>query len=74
MEHEAFISGQFDTHFVKNYFDPNQLAYYNETEARIAALIAAKVWTEHRAAQAPKHTDTAQTATASKWKQRKNMR
>lgn len=40
MHHDAFISGNFDTHFVKNYFDPSKLAGSNEEEAKIAALLA----------------------------------
>lgn len=39
MQHEAFTSGQFDTHFVKKYFTPESLNSGNEDEAMIAALI-----------------------------------
>lgn len=39
MQHEAFISGDFDTHFVKKHFLPDDLAGGNEEEAMIAALI-----------------------------------
>ncbi len=40
--HEAFVSGKFDTHFVKNYFTPE--AYHNSSanERKIAAIIAVK--------------------------------
>jgi pyruvate carboxylase subunit A len=41
-EHEAFISGNFDTHFVKNYYSPEALKKQTEIEAKIAALIAVK--------------------------------
>ena len=41
-EHEAFTSGNFDTHFVKNYYAPEILQKNTETEAKIAALIAVK--------------------------------
>lgn len=41
-EHEAFRSGNFDTHFVKNYYAPETLHKKAENEARIAALIALK--------------------------------
>lgn len=41
-EHEAFRSGNFDTHFVKNYYSPEALKKRFEEEARIAALIAVK--------------------------------
>jgi acetyl-CoA carboxylase biotin carboxylase subunit len=39
MQHVAFISGKFDTHFVKDYFKPEYLQESNEDEAMIAALI-----------------------------------
>lgn len=38
-QHEAFTSGQFDTHFVKNYFTPEALKIQSEEEAAIAAQI-----------------------------------
>ncbi|MDT0293771.1 acetyl-CoA carboxylase biotin carboxylase subunit [Mesonia ostreae] len=42
MEHEAFRSGDFDTHFVKNYYSPEKLEEQTEKEAKLAALIALK--------------------------------
>jgi acetyl/propionyl-CoA carboxylase alpha subunit len=41
MQHEAFVSGNFDTHFVNKYFLPEYLSQENEEEAMIAALIGA---------------------------------
>ncbi len=41
-EHEAFRSGNFDTHFVKNYYSPEALKEQHQEEAKIAALIAVK--------------------------------
>lgn len=41
-EHEAFRSGNFDTHFVKKYYAPEILKEQTEIEANIAALIAIK--------------------------------
>lgn len=46
MQHEAFVSGKFDTHFVSKYFLPEFLDNGNEEEALIAALIAAKFMME----------------------------
>ncbi len=43
MQHEAFTSGKFDTHFVKKYFQPENLQQENESEAMIAALVAAQL-------------------------------
>lgn len=45
-EHEAFRSGHFDTHFVKKYYSPEALKSKQEEEAKIAALIAVKQYTE----------------------------
>jgi acetyl/propionyl-CoA carboxylase alpha subunit len=41
-EHEAFRSGNFDTHFVKKYYSPEILKQKAAEEAEIAALIALK--------------------------------
>jgi len=43
MQHPAFTSGKFDTHFVKNYFTPDVLQHENADEAFIAALIMDKL-------------------------------
>jgi acetyl-CoA carboxylase biotin carboxylase subunit len=43
MQHEAFTTGNFDTHFVKKYFTPDSLQTGNETEALIAALVMEKL-------------------------------
>lgn len=44
MQHEAFKSGNFDTHFVGKYFKPESLKVQDETEALIAAVIAARLF------------------------------
>jgi pyruvate carboxylase subunit A len=41
-EHDAFRSGNFNTHFVKKYYSPETLRKKQEEEANIAALIAVK--------------------------------
>jgi acetyl-CoA carboxylase, biotin carboxylase subunit len=43
MQHEAFTSGQFDTHFVQKYFTPEVLQTGNENEALIAAIVMEKL-------------------------------
>ena len=41
MQHEAFMSGTFDTHFVKHFFTPDKLtATINHEEAEAAAVVA----------------------------------
>ena len=52
MEHEAFISGNFDTHFVKKYFHPEAITAQQEAKAEIAAMLAAKLY-EEEVAEAP---------------------
>ncbi len=38
--HEAFRSGNFDTHFVKNYYSPEKIKEQTANEAEIAAMVA----------------------------------
>lgn len=40
-DHEAFISGQFDTHFVKNHYQPEQIAEQQTKEEAVVAKLAA---------------------------------
>jgi acetyl-CoA carboxylase biotin carboxylase subunit len=43
MQHEAFTSGQFDTHFVQNHFQPEMLKQELTTdEAMLVSMIAVK--------------------------------
>ena len=44
--HEAFVSGQFDTHFVKNYYSPEKLLDQQKEDARIAAIAALRFYLE----------------------------
>ncbi|MDO1500437.1 acetyl-CoA carboxylase biotin carboxylase subunit [Winogradskyella maritima] len=45
-EHEAFTSGNFDTHFVKKYYSPEMLLEQQKREAEIASRLAFKVYEE----------------------------
>ena len=47
-EHEAFTSGNFDTHFVKDYYSPTQLEQQQEREQRIAARAGLKLFLENK--------------------------
>ncbi len=40
LQHEAFVSGNFDTHFVNKYFTPDKLCEGTEQEAFIASLVS----------------------------------
>lgn len=46
MEHEAFRSGDFDTHFVKKYYDSEVLKAQMQKEAEVAAYVALKQYME----------------------------
>lgn len=45
-QHDAFRSGNFDTHFVKKYYSPSLLEAQHKTEAEIAATLALKQYLE----------------------------
>lgn len=47
-EHDAFRSGDFDTHFVKNYYAPEKLKAQQRAEAKIAALLGLKIYLENK--------------------------
>ena len=47
-EHDAFRSGNFDTHFVKDFYSPEALKDNIEKEAKIAALIAVKHYSKEK--------------------------
>ena len=44
MEHPAFISGNFDTHFIKDHYTLEALKTFQQSNARIASLIVLKHW------------------------------
>ena len=45
-EHEAFRTGKFDTHFVKNYYTPKKIQAALNEEAKLAALVGLKIYLE----------------------------
>jgi len=47
-KHEAFRSGNFDTHFVKNHYAPENLLRQQKTEAKIAAMVAVRTYIEEQ--------------------------
>ena len=64
MEHEAFISGNFDTHFVGKHFKPGLLKSSSQEEKLIAAWYASKLFNEKK----QNHSDIA-SVKRPKWKQ-----
>ena len=56
MNHDAFKSGEFDTHFVKNYFTNNEKSMSLDGKAKVAALFAFKILaSEKRKLKIPDH-------------------
>lgn len=47
-QHSAFISGNFDTHFVKKYFHPEKLTALEQQEASIASLLAVELFSRKK--------------------------
>ena len=63
-EHDAFISGHFDTNFVKQYYTPEKIKEKQKTNARAAAMIALKYWMDKQKVSQPlEHKSTS-------WKRR----
>ena len=48
MNHEAFKSGSFDTHFVSQYYSPEKLMEERNEEMEVAALLSLKLYLEER--------------------------
>lgn len=47
-EHEAFLSGHFDTHFVKNYYTPEKIKEKQKEQAEAVALVALRYWLDEQ--------------------------
>lgn len=69
MEHEAFRSGNFDTHFVSKYFNADSLKRNNQEEALIAAVFGAL---SYKKQQQTAHESVSQDATSNWRKNRVN--
>lgn len=65
LKHEAFVSGKFDTGFIKNYFTPEMLNTQNEEYAELAAIAGALVF-EGKKANVPENSHAS--VKKSKWK------
>lgn len=48
LDHEAFVSGRFDTHFVKQHFSKERLLETKKQTASLAATLALKVYLEEK--------------------------
>jgi acetyl-CoA carboxylase biotin carboxylase subunit len=67
--HEAFVSGNFDTHFVKKHFSPEKLQQGNKEDAEIAAMLVAHLL-ENRSKQVIIKPSKNGMGSKSKWKDR----
>ncbi len=66
IQHPAFVSGQFDTHFVKHYFTPEVLSTKDEGAEEMAALLAVHVFSGTASATAS--AKTVSVTTKNNWK------
>lgn len=64
LEHESFVSGKFDTNFVKDHFKPEFLDQQDDAEAELAAILAAKLIEENTKSQ----SSVTPSEKRSKWK------
>lgn len=64
LEHESFVSGKFDTNFVKDHFKPEFLDQQDDAEAELAAILAAKLIVENTKSQ----SSVTPSEKRSKWK------
>lgn len=65
LNHEAFVSGKFDTGFIGKYFKPEMLISENTEYAEVAALVASAIFSGKKSA----NTSISETAVKkSKWK------
>jgi acetyl-CoA carboxylase biotin carboxylase subunit len=70
LQHEAFVSGRFDTNFVNHYFKPENLERpFAEDETEIAALFAA--WISEQDKKIKTIPAAEQIVSKSKWKERR---
>lgn len=53
LEHEAFLTGRFDTHFVKNYYTPEKIKEKQKANAEAAAIIALRYWMDKQTITQP---------------------
>ena len=78
MEHEAFRSGEYDTHFVPNFFEPAEMALWSQADDTEIKAIAAALLKQYDkedsepASAATKGSDgSAQSHTSGWWRQRR---
>jgi acetyl-CoA carboxylase biotin carboxylase subunit len=68
INHDAFVAGQFDTHFIANYYKPELLENNNLEQQKVAAFLAVYIFKEKTTMMKPINMTT------SNWKNRSKMR
>ncbi len=53
MEHEAFLSGMFDTHFVRDYYTPEKILEMQKSKAAAAGIVALRYWLDQQHIERP---------------------
>ncbi|HUM67104.1 MAG TPA: ATP-grasp domain-containing protein, partial [Chitinophagaceae bacterium] len=48
MNHEAFVSGKFDTHFINKFYTPDILSYLQKSKAELASVVALKYFLDRQ--------------------------
>jgi acetyl-CoA carboxylase, biotin carboxylase subunit len=66
MQHPAFVSGKFDTGFIKQHFQPDMLKAGKEIPEDVIAMVAAAVFGESKTVQ--QSVSSAEAVKKSKWK------
>lgn len=64
MQNKHFVSGNFDTHFIKKHFNARDLEESREDEAHIAALLAKHIVSNHKTSMSVSSSESS----VSKWK------
>ena len=64
MQNKHFVSGNFDTHFIKKHFNAKDLEESREDEAHIAALLAKHIVSNHKTSMSISSSESS----ISKWK------
>jgi acetyl/propionyl-CoA carboxylase alpha subunit len=68
MQHPAFISGAFDTNFVKEHFNPELLSVQEEEEEILNGIVALAAWNYQNSSQIVKENADESGSVNSNWK------
>jgi propionyl-CoA carboxylase alpha chain len=72
LQHKAFVSGDFDTNFIKHHYQPEMLKKQHKDEEEIAAWMAAELFSS---TASKTNTENSSTVNISQWKKnRVNLR